>query len=181
MPPDIREANVLLDQAVLLLKALMSKKSTQTNKVDWSPPPATVATTNLQNQVDNPVDYSVPIKNQYARAKTRLSNSYNSPLGAYTTADVRDKQLREQNLDLDQNLGMDLGNAAQQASADKFNRQATVAGLTSPQMYTASQTSKVSDPWGTALGLLGGGAAAAGSLMSGFGALSGAGAAGGQA
>ncbi len=148
---------------------IVSKKQTTTNKVDWSPPPATQATTNLQGLVDKPVDFSTTIRNQYARAKTRLSNSYNSPLGAYTTADVRDKQLREQNSDLDMSLGMDLGNAAQQQSSDQFNRQATVAGLTSPQMYNASSTSKVSDPWGTALGVLGGAAGAAGSLATGLG------------
>jgi hypothetical protein len=148
-----------------------TKKQTQENKVAFATPPPTQATTNLQSMVDKPVDYATPIRNQYARAKTRLSNSYNSPLGAYTTADVRDKQLREQNSDMDQSLGMDLGNAAQQSASDQFNRQATVAGLTAPQMYNASSTSTVHDPWGTALGLLGGIGAAGSSLMTGYGGM----------
>ncbi len=134
----------------------MSKKSTTQTTPGWSNPPSTQATTNLQNMVDSGgVDASTVIRNQFARAKQNLNNSYNNPLGAFQTADVKEKSMRSQNRDLDQNLGMALGEAAQQNAQAKFGRQATVAGLTSPQMYNASQTTRVSDPWGTATGIAG--------------------------
>lgn len=115
-------------------------KKVQTNEVAWSTPPPTQATTNLQNMVNNPVDYATPIKNQYARAEQQRSNSYQNPLGAYTSADVMDKTMREQNSTAQQNLGLDLSNAAQQSAGDQFNRQATVAGLTQPRMYGSKST-----------------------------------------
>lgn len=117
-----------------------SNKSKQTNQVAWSNPPDTVATTKLQGMVDQGVDYATPIRNQYARAEQQLSRSYNNPLGAYTTADVRDKSLRSQKMDLGQNLGMALSDAAQQNAQGQFSRQATVAGLTAPRMYNSSSS-----------------------------------------
>ncbi len=150
-----------------------SKKTEQKNTVAWSAPPATQATTNLQGMVDKGPDYSTPIRNAYGRAQQNLSKSYQSPLGAYTTADVRDKSLRSQQSDLSQSMGLDLSNAAQENAQGQFNRQATVAGLTAPQMYGSGGTTTVHDPWGTAMGLIGGGASAAGSLMSGIGGLQG--------
>lgn len=120
----------------------MGNKSKQENQVGWSTPPATQATTNLQGLVDKGVDYSVPIRNAYARAEQNLDHSYANPLGGYTTADVKDKSLRSQHRDLQQSLGMDLSNAAQDNAQGQFNRQATVAGLTSPQMYNSSSTQK---------------------------------------
>jgi len=88
-------------------------------------------------------DYKTPIRNQYARAEQDLSRSYNNPLGAFTSADVRDKSMRSQKLDMQQSLGMDLANAEQQNADARFNRQATVAGLAAPQFYMAkSQNSQ---------------------------------------
>jgi hypothetical protein len=95
--------------------------------------------------VDKGADYATPIRNQYARAEQNLTRSYQNPLGAYTTNDVRDKSLRSQRQDLSQNLGMDLSDAAQQNAQGTFNRQATVAGLTAPQMYNAKSVS--AQPW----------------------------------
>lgn len=118
-------------------------KSTQTNQVSWSTPPATQATTNLQNMVDTPTDFATPIRNQFSRAEREMDRSYANPFGAYSTADVRDKSKRSQKFDLKQDLGIALGNAAQQSNADKFNRQASVAQLTQPRMYgSQSQTSQ---------------------------------------
>jgi len=131
----------------------MSKKTKQTNTPGWSAPPATQATTNLQSMVDTPVDYATPIRNSYARAEQSLNKSYQNPLGAYTTADVKDKAMRSQRKDLFQSMGLDLSNAAQQSAADKFGRQATVAGFTRPQMYNASSTQSSNFGLGDALGL----------------------------
>lgn len=110
-------------------------KNVQTITPHFAAPPPTVATTNLQNQVDTPVDFAAPIRSGFARAKQGINKINNNPLGAYTTADVREKSLRSANSEIDQNLGIALGEAAQQSSSDKFNRQATVAGLTNPQFY----------------------------------------------
>lgn len=117
---------------------MSSSKSRQENQVSWSTPPPTQATTNLQGLVNQGVDYSTPIRNSYARAEQNLNRSYTNPLGAYTSADVRDKSLRTQNADLHQNMGLDLANAAQENAQGQFNRQATVAGLTQPISYTSS-------------------------------------------
>ena len=138
---------------------MASNKSAQTNTVAYATPPPTQATTNLQNMVNTGADYATPLRNQYARAEQDLSHSYNNPLGAYTTADVKDKSLRSQKLDLNQNLGMALSDAAQQNAQGQFQRQATVAGLTAPQLYNSGSQQK----WtGTdTLGLLTGGATGA--------------------
>ena len=120
---------------------MATNKSRQINKVDWSAPPATVDTTKLQGMANTGYDYATPLRNEYARAEQQLSRSYNNPLGAYTTADVRDKTMRAQNASMSQNLGMDLANAAQQSNASRFGQQATVAGLTAPRMYNSSSSS----------------------------------------
>lgn len=131
----------------------MSKKTKTTNTPGWSAPPVTQATTNLQTMVDQGVDYQTPIRNAYARTEQQLVRGYNNPLGAYTTADVRDKSLMAQKKDLNQSMGMDLADARQRESDAKFGRQATVAGLTQPQMYEASSVSKTSDPIGNVIGI----------------------------
>lgn len=117
--------------------------------------------------VDQGADYQTPIRNQYARAEQKNARTYNNPLGAFTTADVRDKSMRAQNADFHQNLGIDLANAAQQNASDKFGRQSVVAGLTQPNMYNSQSVQKTSDPWGTALGFAGMGANVASSALGG--------------
>lgn len=120
--------------------ATNKSKQVQQNTPGWTTPPPTHDVSELRSMVDKAPDYSVPIRNQYARAQQRNANSYKNPLGAFTTADVQDKTMRATNMDLDQSMGMDLAAAAQQTAADKFNRQATVAGMTNPRMYMANST-----------------------------------------
>lgn len=103
--------------------------------------------------VDQTEDFSTPIRNAYARADQNVKRSYNNPLGGYTTGTVRDRSYQAQQKDLAQNMGMDLSNAAQQSAQSKFGRQATVAGFTQPQNYTASSVQKTSDPMGMIMGL----------------------------
>lgn len=131
---------------------MATNKSAQKNQYAWSTPPPTQATTNLQAMVDKPVDYATPIRNSYARAEQQYANSYKNPLGAHTTADVRDKSIRANKQAMQQSMGMDLSNAAQQTSQNQFGRQATVAGLTSP----INQLIKTSQPWsgGDTVGLI---------------------------
>ncbi len=120
---------------------MATSKSKQKNSYGFSTPPPTQATTNLQAMVDKPTDYATPIRNAYSRAEQQYDNSYKNPLGAYTTADVRDKSIREHGQEMQQNMGLDLSNAAQQSGQNQFSRQATVAGLTSPvhELQSSSQ------------------------------------------
>lgn len=128
----------------------MSKsKSTQQNQVAWSAPPSTTATDNLQSMVNSGgADFQTPIRNAYSRAEQQNARTYNNPLGAYTTADVRDKSQREQNDQLGQSEGLDLANAAQQTAQNQFSNQATVAGLTAPRLYNSqSVNTQPVTPW----------------------------------
>jgi len=108
--------------------------------------------------VDSGYDAATPIRNSYARAEAKHQRSYNNPLGAYTTADVRDKTSNEYHDTMQQNLGLDLSNAAQQSSQDKFNRQATVAGFTQPHLTQTGGTNVQTSPfnWQDALQIGGG-------------------------
>ncbi len=126
--------------AVFFYLESMSHKQKTENQVGFAAPPPTAASTQLQTMAQTPADFSTPIHNAYGRAEQQLGQSYNSPLGAYTTADVRDKSLREQKQGLEQNMGLDLAQAAQQSSQDAFNRQYQVAGLTAPQFYNTGGT-----------------------------------------
>jgi hypothetical protein len=139
------------------------QKQTTTQNHTYMTPPPTAATTNLQSMVDSPVDYATPIRSTYSRARKESDRSYDNPLGAFTTADVKDKSKRAANFNLSQSESMDLANAAQQSGADKFNRQATVAGLTNPQLVNSGSSSVTSTPfnWG---GLITGGIGAGASL-----------------
>ena len=125
------------------------KKTTTTNQVAFAAPPETADTSALRNAAQTNVDFSTPIRNAYARAKQQNDATYANPLGAYTTADVRDKSLRTQNANFNQSMGLDLSNAAQQNAQGQFGRLATVAGMTRPQMYNSGGTQTVSDPMGT--------------------------------
>ena len=87
-------------------------------------------------------DFSVPVRAGFERARQNNANSYNNPLGAFTTADVRDKAQREQNFDMDQGEAVALGNAANQNQQNAFGQQATVAGLMAPQYYNAQTYSQ---------------------------------------
>jgi len=122
---------------------MVTNKSKQKNTYGFSTPPPTQATTNLQKMVDTPVDYATPIRNAYARADQQYKRSFKNPLGAHTTADVRDKAIRAQGQEMQQRMGMDLSDAAQQTSQNKFARQATVAGLTAP----VHELRQMSQPW----------------------------------
>lgn len=121
----------------------MGSKNTEktTNTLGWSAPPDTADMSALRGLRDQGGDFGSPIRNQFARAETRRANSYNNPLGAYTTADVRDKSLREQNSAADQEMGMALGDAAQQNAQNKFSRYSQIASMTAPTSYNASSTS----------------------------------------
>ncbi len=116
-------------------------KTTQTNTPGFATVPTTPQEAKLEGMVGSS-DFSVPIRNAYSRAQAQSDRSWNNPLGAYTTADVRDKSMREQNLGSQQQLGAALGDAALQNNQNTFNQQATVAGLMQPHFYNAKTTNE---------------------------------------
>lgn len=119
----------------MFLQMSNKAKVTQTNTPGWSAPTDTADMSALRGIRDQGGDFATPIRNAYARAEQKRSNSWNNPLGAYTTADIRDKASREQDLDAQQSMGMDLANAAQQNAESKWGRYAQIAGMTAPQFY----------------------------------------------
>ena len=120
-------------------KSKTVSSNTQTNTPGFATPPSTPQETKLEGMVGN-VDFASPIRNQYERARQQNSRSYNNPLGAFTTQDVRDKSEREQNAQFGQSEAIALGNAAQQNQQNAFGQQATVAGLMQPRFYNAQTT-----------------------------------------
>ena len=117
------------------------KRTEQTNTPGWSAPTDTADISTLRNSANSgSTDFMTPVRNQYARAESALNRSYNNPLGAYGSADVDAKAKRSQMLDLRQNEGMDLSQAAIQGDQAKFGQQATVAGLTAPRFYMAKSS-----------------------------------------
>lgn len=134
----------------------MSRKKVTTNTPAWTPPPATAATNQLGALAQENVDYSTPIRASFAQAEQASERQYKNPLGGYTTADVRDKSIREERDTRGQNRGIALANAAQQSSADKFNRTASWANATAPQMYNAQQVNRQPFSWQDGLGMAGG-------------------------
>ena len=119
----------------------MGRKQTQTNTPGFATPPPTPQFNQLQSMVGK-VDYAPPLRNQYARAKQDFNRSYKNPLGAYTTADVRDKTIRANEQEMNQDLGLDLSNAAMQNQQNAFGQQSALAELAQPRFYNAQTVSK---------------------------------------
>ncbi len=136
------------------VKAIPTNKSKQTtqNTPGFATPPATPSSTALQGMVGK-VDFSSPIRNSYARAEQQYNRSYKNPLGAYTTADVRDKAIRANTNEMNQNMGLDLSNAAMESQQNAFNQQSQVASLLQPRFYNASSTSSQPYTAGDAIGI----------------------------
>lgn len=108
-------------------------------------------------------DPSIPYR--YQAARTRLRDSFNNPIGAYTTADVREKTERAGDMELTQQEGeaSQESNFANQAL--EAGRLSDLAGLTAPRIVQTggTQNSTVTQPfnWGSVIsGAAGIGAAA---------------------
>lgn len=61
--------------------------------------------------------------------------------------------MRSQKSDLQQSMGLDLSNAAQQNAQAQFGNAATVAGMTQPRMYNSGGTQTTSEPFGMLMGI----------------------------
>jgi len=116
------------------------KKSTQqsTTSYGWQTPPSTPATTALQGMVDTGPDPSIGYN--YAQRREDYNNSFQNPLGAQTSSAVRDAATRVggQRMSQDENNAMQSSRFANNEA--KFGRQATVAGLTAPQLTSTGSS-----------------------------------------
>lgn len=117
-------------------------KTTQTNT--YTQLPVTPQVTQLQSMASQGSDPSIPFA--YAQRREDINNSFQNPLGAYTSPAVRDASHRVAN----ERMSIDESEAVK---ASKFNtdqanfgRQATVAGLTQP--VQTSGTSTTNPGWG---------------------------------
>lgn len=105
------------------------------------------------------------ISYNFANLRREYENSFNNPLGGYTTPHVRDQSVRANNERLSQAQSQAMQEGQYAADNANYGRQATVAGMTAPQMVQSGGTTTQSGGfWSglltTALGAGIGGAAA---------------------
>ena len=121
----------------------MGKKKTTTtqtsnNTYGWQTPPTTPAVQELQTMVQKGSDPSIPYF--FAQQREDLDNSFQNPLGAYTTSAVRDAASRTAN----ERFGMAQSEAIKASNYSSnnqaFGQQSTIAGLTSPQLVQTGGT-----------------------------------------
>lgn len=98
-------------------------------------------------QVDPGIGY------QYARARDDLKDTYDNPLGAYTTPAVKEAALRSGLKDLNQQEGQAFRAGEYDVNAQKLGQLGGVAELTAPRIVqsgsTGSQTTPGQSIWPT--------------------------------
>lgn len=157
------ESIVLLGGFFVVIQMGSKKKTTtNTNTYGWQASPGSAdidALRGMKAKADTNIPYL------YARMREKLGNSYNNPMGAYTSPAVRDAVSRNAG----QGLALDEAQAvrASQQQADNVNygRQAGVAAMTAPQLVQTggTQVQKTPKDWGS---LLFGGQGAGGTIAS---------------
>lgn len=81
------------------------------------------------------------IAHGYARRQTNLRNSYQNPLGQYTTPAMRDAALRSQEGDLEQEYGQAQRVGHNDMQQRTGQRLSGLAGLTAPRLTQTGETS----------------------------------------
>lgn len=123
-------------------------KTTSTNT--YTQLPVTPQVTQLQGMVAQGSDPSIPFS--YAQRREDINNSFQNPLGAYTSPAVRDASHRVAN----ERMSIDEAEAVKaskfQGDQAAFNRQSTVAGLTQPVQTSGTQTTNPG--WGQTVGTI---------------------------
>lgn len=113
------------------------KKVTQTNTHSYMTPPPS-ADVNALREMRAVADPSIPFT--YGKLRTQQANSFNNPLGSQTSAATREASNRATN----QSLAMQEAQANEEsqfnANNANFQRQATVAGFTQPQLVQTGGT-----------------------------------------
>lgn len=78
---------------------------------------------------------------EYGKARSDLNKSFQQPLGAYLSPQVRDAQLRSGNERLNRDEAQAMRQGQYDVNNQKFGRDVTVAGLTAPPLVQAGSTS----------------------------------------
>ncbi len=147
----------------------MGKKTTkQTNTYGWQHRPDTADTQAARAAATN-IDLVSPVNTMYGQMEKDISDDqfYEDSLPDGAKEKVKYGRL----FNLRQQKGASLGAATAQQEQVKSGNLMNMAQLTSPQLVQTGGTTVQKDPWGTALGLLGGAAQGAGGMMSGMGAM----------
>lgn len=98
------------------------------------------------------------IGHRFAMLKENVGNTFHNPLGAYTTADVRDKQVRSTERAIDQEEGAAKRASVYDANQQNNARKLALAGLTAPQLVQTGGTGTSQQSGGLAQALIGGAA-----------------------
>lgn len=120
---------------------------TSRNLFDWMQMPDSpdiAAFRDYKETIDPSVDYS------YARRQKDIKSSFNNPLGAFTSAGVRDASLRSNLGDLEQSYGQQRRVAYNDMQGRTAARKADLAALTAPRLtQTGTDTSSTQQETGT--------------------------------
>ncbi len=116
------------------------KKTTQTNTYSHMTAPDTQDTIRLRELANQNQGPDPSIRYAFANARKDLDNSYQNPLGAYTSPAVRDAANRasSERLGMAQNVALQDSNRASQQQ--QFGQQSALAGLTAPQLVQTGGT-----------------------------------------
>jgi len=133
------------------------KEQTQTNSYQYLTPPSTPATTQLQSMVQSPTQIDPSIPYSYGREREDYQNTFQNPLGAYTSPAVRDAAQRVMGERLSEGESAAEQSSRLASQGQAFGQQATVAGLTAPQLVQSGAISVTREPFDW-LGAIGTGA-----------------------
>lgn len=143
-----------------------NQQFSQANTFGWETPPDTAdvqALRSHQFQVDPTIGHRV------GGAIRRMQDSFQSPLGGYTTPQMRDAIQRTQERELLQEGGAQFRAGQYDVNNQQFGQKAAVAGMTAPRMVqktssgTSSGKATTSEPWYN--GLVQGGASMGSALL----------------
>jgi hypothetical protein len=114
---------------------------TQTNTLGWSANPGSADISTLRGMVKNPNEVDPTVAYNFAARRRDYNNTFQNPLGSYTTPAAREAAERSAS----RNMGMEEGIAAQAARSaaqeQSFGQQAHVAAMTAPVAYNSSSSS----------------------------------------
>lgn len=124
------------------------------NAYGWQTPNDTADVQVLRShqfQIDPTIGYRV------GGAIRRMQDSYQNPLGGYTTPQIRDATMRSQERELMQQGGQQFREGAYDVGNQQYGQKLAVAGMTAPRLVqtgssgqqsgTSSGTATTSTPW----------------------------------
>ncbi len=130
-----------------------TNQTTQTNKYEYVAPPRNENYEAAKSLNEN-VDLTTPIHQQYGQLTNQINESGNEFFGANGSQELRDKVRQNRLFSATMNKGRDLSSATQAENNLKTGNYMSLGAATAPQLVqtggTGTQVTK--DPWGTALG-----------------------------